>query len=97
MVRELKELAPNSQIFKEKTDLMCRLKTTHIKVYLPENLKNYESITLVARIETDPTRIHSRHYLIVNNFDREKYFIKPNVHYRINVNTNKSIRTIHYA
>jgi len=52
--------------FKENTGLICRHKPAHIKVYLPKILKNYESITLVALIETDPTRIQNRHYLILN-------------------------------
>ena len=74
-----------SKIFNEETALMCRLNPTHVKVDLPENLKNYENITLVVLIETDPTRIQNRHYLIVNNYDKEKYFLKVNSYYRIKI------------
>jgi hypothetical protein len=76
-----------SKIFNKKTELMCHLKPTHIKVYLPKIIKNYESITLIALIEADPARFLPREYLIVNNYDREKYSIKPNVHYRIKIHS----------
>ena len=84
---EIYEWEDYSKIFNEETDLMCHLKPTHIKVNLPKNLKNYESITLVALIETDTARKHKREYLIVNNYNREKYSIKPNVYYRIKINS----------
>ena len=76
-----------SKFFDEKTDLMCRHMPAVIKVNLPEELKNYKSIPLVVRIETDPTRIRRRHYLIVNNYNQEKYYIKTNTSYRVEINS----------
>ena len=76
-----------SKIFDQKTGLICRLEPTVIKVNLPEKLKNYESIPLVARVDSDASRRLRRHYLIVNNFDKEKYYIKTNANYRIEINS----------
>ena len=74
-IAEIYQWEDFSKPFKKKTDRICRTKPNQIEVFLPNLMKNFESVTLIVRIDVDTVN-PGRPYLIINNFNRDPYRIK---------------------